>query len=121
LTRVWFLFFFLFNAEIIRASSLPLSIIIVGVGSADFTEMNALDSDDGFLRHQGVSAARDIVQFVPMRDFVRLDRDALARATLKEVPGQILSFFKARGFAPNPPRPVIAYVPAPTQEQQPAQ
>ncbi len=31
---------------IVAASNMPLSIIIVGVGSADFTLMNALDSDD---------------------------------------------------------------------------
>ena len=32
---------------IVRASHYPLSIIIVGVGGADFTDMNALDCDDG--------------------------------------------------------------------------
>lgn len=32
--------------EIVRGSSLPLSIIIVGVGSADFSSMDVLDADD---------------------------------------------------------------------------
>jgi vacuolar-type H+-ATPase subunit F/Vma7 len=32
--------------EIVRGSSLPLSIIIVGVGSADFSSMDILDADD---------------------------------------------------------------------------
>ena len=32
---------------IVRASNYPLSIIIVGVGGADFTDMNTLDCDDG--------------------------------------------------------------------------
>ena len=32
--------------EIVRGSSLPLSIIIVGVGDADFTSMDVLDADD---------------------------------------------------------------------------
>ena len=32
---------------IVRASNYPLSIIIVGVGAADFTDMNTLDCDDG--------------------------------------------------------------------------
>ena len=31
---------------IVRASKLPMSIIIVGVGNADFSSMNQLDSDD---------------------------------------------------------------------------
>lgn len=32
--------------EIVRGSSLPLSIIIVGVGDADFSSMDVLDADD---------------------------------------------------------------------------
>ncbi len=40
-----------------RASVLPMSIIIVGVGSADFRNMDILDDDDGRL-----AIPRDIVQ-----------------------------------------------------------
>lgn len=32
--------------EIVRGSELPLSIVIVGVGSADFSSMDVLDADD---------------------------------------------------------------------------
>lgn len=32
---------------IVRASRLPMSVIIVGVGKADFSDMNELDADDG--------------------------------------------------------------------------
>ena len=32
--------------EIVRGSTLPLSIIIVGVGDADFSSMDVLDADD---------------------------------------------------------------------------
>jgi hypothetical protein len=35
--------------SIIAASSLPLSIIIVGVGQEDFAAMDELDSDDRYL------------------------------------------------------------------------
>ena len=31
---------------IVRARNLPLSIVIVGVGNADFTSMNILDADN---------------------------------------------------------------------------
>ena len=55
---------------IVRASRLPLSIIIVGVGPADFKAMELLDGDDGKLRSTlGEAIARDIVQFVPYRQF----------------------------------------------------
>ncbi|NXC33199.1 CPNE7 protein, partial [Campylorhamphus procurvoides] len=51
---------------IVRASYLPMSIIIVGVGNADFTDMQILDGDDGVLRSpKGEPVLRDIVQFVP--------------------------------------------------------
>jgi len=52
---------------IVQASTLPLSIIIVGVGNADFTNMNRLDGDNGLYSSKGVMAPRDIVQFVPFR------------------------------------------------------
>jgi hypothetical protein len=51
-------------AAVVAASFTPLSIVIVGVGSADFAEMHALDSDEKMLSHSGTTAARDIVQFV---------------------------------------------------------
>lgn len=55
---------------IVRASYLPMSIIIVGVGNADFTDMQILDGDDGILRSpRGEPVMRDIVQFVPFREF----------------------------------------------------
>ncbi|NXU34122.1 CPNE7 protein, partial [Drymodes brunneopygia] len=55
---------------IVRASYLPMSIIIVGVGNADFTDMQILDGDDGVLRSpKGEPVLRDIVQFVPFREF----------------------------------------------------
>jgi len=58
---------------IVYASTLPYSIIIVGVGSADFSAMDALDCDSGLLRdHDGHVAQRDIVQFVPFRNFEKV-------------------------------------------------
>ena len=57
--------------EIVRGSSLPLSIIIVGVGEADFSSMDILDADDEPLwskKHKKFMAS-DIVQFVPFSEF----------------------------------------------------
>lgn len=55
---------------IVQAAKLPMSIIIVGVGNADFTAMEFLDGDSSILRsYTGEAAVRDIVQFVPFRDF----------------------------------------------------
>lgn len=62
---------------IVHASHLPMSVIIVGVGNADFSDMQMLDGDDGILRSpKGEPVLRDIVQFVPFRNFkhVRISR-----------------------------------------------
>ncbi|KAM9296118.1 copine-1 [Gastrophryne carolinensis] len=95
---------------IVQASKLPLSIIIIGVGSADFKAMEFLDGDNGVLKSSsGEPAARDIVQFVPFRQFQNAPREALTQAVLAEVPKQLVSYFKLLGLSPvNPPQPKTA-------------
>ncbi|KAJ3004088.1 Copine-5 [Thoreauomyces humboldtii] len=86
---------------IIVASSLPLSIVIVGVGSADFTNMNILDADDVPLRGtDGRTPERDIVQFVAYRDFAT-NPHLLAREVLAEIPDQMISYMRAHGVRPR--------------------
>jgi hypothetical protein len=89
--------------EIIDASDLPFSIIIVGVGTADFKDMDALDSDDRLLRSRsGKTAKRDIVQFVPFRNFKNVHYSELAKATLAELPKQLTDYMQSRNIKPNP-------------------
>uniref|UniRef100_H2Z3X9 C2 domain-containing protein n=1 Tax=Ciona savignyi TaxID=51511 RepID=H2Z3X9_CIOSA len=84
---------------IVGASNLPMSIIIVGVGSADFSAMEMLDGDDGVLRApSGQPVARDIVQFVPYREYKKASAAALAKAVLAEVPGQVTQYYRSRGM-----------------------
>jgi len=47
--------------NLIKAANLPLSVIIVGVGKADFTNMEILDGDDGLFNADGKKAERDLV------------------------------------------------------------
>jgi hypothetical protein len=37
------------KSSIVNASHLPLSIIIVGIGNSDFTNMEILDGDNGLI------------------------------------------------------------------------
>ena len=53
---------------IVEASVLPISIIIVGIGEADFTSMEILDGDKGITNSKGQKGMRDLVQFVPFRN-----------------------------------------------------
>lgn len=76
---------------------MPCSIIIVGVGGADFSMMDALDGDDGLLRDDyGNRAKRDIVQFVRFNDCI--SRGNLAEEVLKEVPEQVCSYMEMINF-----------------------
>uniref|UniRef100_A0A8D0ABN1 Copine-3 n=2 Tax=Sander lucioperca TaxID=283035 RepID=A0A8D0ABN1_SANLU len=91
------------RSAIVNASRLPMSIIIVGVGGADFSAMEFLDGDNGRLRSQtGEAAMRDIVQFVPFRQFQNAPSQALAQSVLAELPQQVASFFSL--FKLKPPR-----------------
>uniref|UniRef100_A0A8C8LM44 Copine-3 n=1 Tax=Oncorhynchus tshawytscha TaxID=74940 RepID=A0A8C8LM44_ONCTS len=89
------------RSAIVNASRLPMSIIIIGVGGADFTAMEFLDGDDGRLKAPtGETAARDIVQFVPFRQFQNAPREALAQSVLAELPGQVVSYFSIHKLKP---------------------
>jgi len=86
---------------LVSASRLPMSIIIIGVGGADFTKMEILDGDTGNLKNsRGEKAARDFVQFVPFRKFEH-DMSLLARHVLAEVPEQLVQFKALNGLKPR--------------------
>ena len=63
---------------LVQAANLPLSVIIEGVGAADFGNMNKLDGDSGLINSKGQRAQRDIVQFVPFNQ-VSMNPDLLAK------------------------------------------
>ncbi|XP_004409844.1 copine-5 isoform X2 [Mirounga leonina] len=94
---------------IVNAAKLPMSIIIIGVGQAEFDAMVELDGDDVRISSRGKLAERDIVQFVPFRDYVDrtgnhvLSMARLARDVLAEIPDQLVSYMKAQGIRPRPP------------------
>ncbi|KAH0626159.1 hypothetical protein JD844_000960 [Phrynosoma platyrhinos] len=83
---------------VVRASRLPLSIIIVGIGNADFSDMRELNGDRGMLESDEGRAVRDIVQFVPAPP------NALAKYVLAEVPKQVVEYYASKGIAPGTQR-----------------
>lgn len=71
----------------------PLSIVIVGIGQADFSAMQFLDDH---------SSDVDITQFVVF-DQHKHSSTSLTRATLDEIPSQLEAYFQRHGIMPNPP------------------
>ena len=98
------------KTAIVDAAVLPMSIIIVGVGGADFDAMEELDGDTVRVTDpRGREASRDIVQFVPMRNFLGTGNTPniqrvglnLAKEVLAEIPEQFLSFMKNNKIVPK--------------------
>lgn len=78
-------------AAITKASDSPLSVIIVGIGSADFKSMKRLDDIPG--------VKRDIVQFAASNDHPNVTE--LCATLLKEVPEQMLKWMTLNGVTPE--------------------
>ena len=86
---------------IVKLSDKPLSIIIVGIGDADFSFMDILDADDFELVSSDKKVAlRDIVQFVKYNDF-KSDLGLLAEHVLCEVPDQLVSYMNLHSIVPT--------------------
>uniref|UniRef100_A0A7N6F6R3 Copine 8 n=1 Tax=Anabas testudineus TaxID=64144 RepID=A0A7N6F6R3_ANATE len=109
--------------SIVNASCLPMSIIIVGVGPAEFDAMVELDGDEVRISSRGKYAERDIVQFVPFRDYIDrtgnhvLSMARLAKDVLAEIPDQFLSYMRTRGIKPSPAPPPYTPPGQPIQTQ----
>lgn len=88
---------------VVRGSKAPLSIVIVGIGNENFKNMEQLDADDQpLINARGERMLRDIVQFVPFRNF-GYSPEALAKEVLMEIPREVTNYFKIKGITPNEP------------------
>jgi len=86
--------------QLVIGSRLPLSVIIIGVGTADFSTMNVLDADDNpLVDSKGVPADRDLVQFVPFLKY-ESNPEKLAQEVLAEIPRQIIEYYQHNNLDP---------------------
>lgn len=87
------------KATIIKASYLPFSVIIIGIGDEDFSAMDELDGDDNVLTDKnGNKALRDCVQFVNLNEFENKSPDNLSKKVLEEIPSQIEEYYRKFKF-----------------------
>ncbi len=78
---------------LVEACELPFSVIIVGIGNGDFTNMEKLDGDEALLSSSsGKKRIRDIVQFVPFNKYEN-DPKKLSMEVLAELPRQLVEFY----------------------------
>ena len=86
---------------LVEGSFLPLSVIIIGIGNADFKKMEILDGDDvPLVSSRGVKRMRDLVQFVPFNRYEN-DENRLSMEVLEEIPRQIVDYYTINNLDPN--------------------
>ena len=87
--------------SLVKASFLPISVIIIGIGDEDFSNMKKLDADDDPLYDKNERKAdRDLVQFVPFIKFQN-DGQKLAEQVLEEIPRQIVEYYQLKNKNPK--------------------
>ena len=83
---------------LIDCANLPLSVIIIGIGKSDFTNMIVLDGDEFPLTDcNGRVTRRDLVQFVQYEQFKQGGKEELAEEVLKEIPRQVEEYYSLTG------------------------
>lgn len=86
---------------IVHASHLPISIVIVGIGNANFSNMEMLDADVSPLKNSsGTQMQRDIVQFVPFNS-VKSSVKMIRKEVLTELPADLVNYYSSRGQLPR--------------------
>ena len=86
--------------ELVEGSFLPLSVIIIGVGNADFSDMVYLDADEiPLVNSNGLKSVRDLVQFVPFLKY-ESNTENLAMEVFKEIPRQIDEYYDQNDLDP---------------------
>lgn len=86
---------------LVEGAKLPLSVIIIGIGNANFDNMEILDADDNpLISSTGEKCIRDLVQFVPFSKFEH-NQQRLAEEVLEEIPTQILEYYTKNNMYPE--------------------
>lgn len=80
--------------KLIKVSDDPLSVVIVGIGDANFDGMEFLDEHD-----PEKEGGRDITKFVRFSDYKSFN--ALTEAVLEEIPEQVVGYFYERDILPG--------------------
>ena len=86
---------------LVEGSFEPLSVVIVGIGNADFSKMVILDGNDiPLVSRNNVNWMRDLVQFIQFNKY-KEDEKALTKEILEEIPRQIVEYYTLNNYNPE--------------------
>ncbi|CAD8128818.1 unnamed protein product [Paramecium sonneborni] len=87
--------------SIVDCCDLPISIVIIGIGDADFTLMERLNNDELLeIDTQGRQATRDLVKFVVFNNY-KTEQKKFAQEVLSELPDQVVNYMSTIGKMPG--------------------
>ena len=86
---------------LVKGSFEPLSVVIVGIGKTDFSNMVILDgNDERLVSRNNIKATRDLVQFIQY-DKYKNNENILTKEILEEIPRQIIEFYILNNYNPD--------------------
>ena len=86
---------------LVEGSFLPLSVIIVGIGDADFSKMVVLDGNEiPLVSSQNIKWLRDLVQFIQYNKY-KNNEQRLTKEILEEIPRQIVEYYTLNNYNPE--------------------
>ena len=86
---------------LVEGSFLPLSVVIVGIGNADFSNMVVLDGNENpLISNQNKKWMRDLVQFIHYNKY-KNDEKTLTKEILEEIPRQIIEYHTLNHIYPD--------------------
>ena len=86
---------------LVEGSFLPLSVVIVGIGNADFSNMVVLDGNENpLISSQNKKWMRDLVQFIHYNKY-KNDEKTLTKEILEEIPRQIIEYHTLNHIYPD--------------------
>ena len=92
---------------LVEGSFLPLSVIIVGIGNADFGKMVILDGNDTpLVSTHNIKWLRDLVQFIHYNKY-KNNEQRLTKEILEEIPRQIVEYYTLNNYNPDKIKEIV--------------
>jgi hypothetical protein len=86
---------------LVKGEKLPLSVIIIGIGKSDFSQMEELNAEiNPLISYDGERCCRDLIQFVAFEKY-KCNGMKLAETVLEAIPKQIITYYSMNNIFPN--------------------
>ena len=86
--------------SLVESSYLPISIIIIGIGNADFNYFESINVDKMILDMDGKNIDRNLIQFIPFKNF-KNNIQKLGEEMFTKIQNQIVEYYQSKQIFPE--------------------